>query len=125
MGSYFPRRGMKSTWPAVSKNTPRPPRPMVQMCIPQSQICEKGLDKDFDAALEAFYKPYHDFLDVLFRVAVTTNQLNDAIVHLSCITGIEAVVLHFNIFAKFWVGIYNNKTTNKYVTNVFSHLYDF
>lgn len=41
LGSYFPRRGMKATWPPVSKNTPRPPRPMVQMNIPQSQICEK------------------------------------------------------------------------------------
>lgn len=41
LGSYFPRRGMKATWPPVSKSTPRPPRPMVQMNIPQSQICEK------------------------------------------------------------------------------------
>ncbi|XP_058454824.1 ubiquitin carboxyl-terminal hydrolase puf [Malaya genurostris] len=114
LGSYFPRRGMKATWPPVSKNTPRPPRPMVQMNIPQSQICEKGLDKDFDLALELFYRPYHEFLDIMFRVAVTSNQFNEALVHLSLLTGIEAVVLNFNIFAKFWVGIYNNKTTNRY-----------
>lgn len=114
LGSYFPRRGMKATWPPVSKNTPRPPRPMVQMNIPQSQICEKGLDKDFDLALELFYRPYHEFLDIMFRVAVTSNQFNEPLVHLSLLTGIEAVVLHFNIFAKFWVGIFNNKTTNRY-----------
>ncbi|XP_058056030.1 ubiquitin carboxyl-terminal hydrolase puf [Anopheles bellator] len=114
LGSYFPRRGVKAAWPPVSKNTPRPPRPMVQMNIPQSQICEKGLDKDFDLALELFYRPYHEFLDILFRVAVTTNYFSEPFVHLSLLAGIEAVVLHFNIFPKFWVGIYNNKTTHRY-----------
>ncbi|XP_052863668.1 ubiquitin carboxyl-terminal hydrolase puf [Anopheles cruzii] len=114
LGSYFPRRGVKAAWPPVSKNTPRPPRPMVQMNIPQSQICEKGLDKDFDLALELFYRPYHEFLDILFRVAVTSNYFSEPFVHLSLLAGIEAVVLHFNIFPKFWVGIYNNKTTHRY-----------
>lgn len=52
----------------------------------------------------------------MFRVAVTSSQFNEPLVHLSLLTGIEAVVLHFNIFAKFWVGIYNNKTTNRWVT---------
>ncbi|KFB41316.1 hypothetical protein ZHAS_00008912 [Anopheles sinensis] len=114
LGSYFPRRGVKAAWPPVSKNTPRPPRPMVQMNIPQSQICEKGLDKDFDLALELFYRPYHEFLDIMFRVAVTANHFTEPMVHLSLLAGIEAVVLHFNIFPKFWVGIYNNKTTHRY-----------
>uniref|UniRef100_A0A182MX29 ubiquitinyl hydrolase 1 n=1 Tax=Anopheles culicifacies TaxID=139723 RepID=A0A182MX29_9DIPT len=114
LGSYFPRRGMKATWPPVSKNTPRPPKAMIQMNIPQAQICEKGLDKDFDLALELFYRPYHEFLDIMFRVAVTSNHFSEPLVHLSLLTGIEAVVLHFNIFAKFWVGIYNNKTTHRY-----------
>lgn len=50
----------------------------------------------------------------MFRVAVTSNQFTEALVHLSLLTGIESVVLHFNIFAKFWVGIFNNKTTNRY-----------
>uniref|UniRef100_A0AAG5CQR3 ubiquitinyl hydrolase 1 n=1 Tax=Anopheles atroparvus TaxID=41427 RepID=A0AAG5CQR3_ANOAO len=114
LGSYFPRRGVKAAWPPVSKNTPRPPRPMVQMNIPQSQICEKGLDKDFDLALELFYRPYHEFLDIMFRVAVTANHFTEPMVQLSLLAGIEAVVLHFNIFPKFWVGIYNNKTTHRY-----------
>ncbi|XP_035892637.1 ubiquitin carboxyl-terminal hydrolase puf isoform X2 [Anopheles stephensi] len=114
LGSYFPRRGMKAAWPPVSKNTPRPPKAMIQMNIPQAQICEKGMDKDFDLALELFYRPYHEFLDIMFRVAVTSNHFSEPLVHLSLLTGIEAVVLHFNIFAKFWVGIYNNKTTHRY-----------
>lgn len=114
-GPYFPRRGTKMPWPSVSKNNPRPPRPMVQMSIPQSQILQKGVDKDFDTGLDAFYRPYHDFLDVMFRMAVNTNQLNDSLVSLSCLAGIEGAPLHFNLFPKFWVGIYNNKNTNKYV----------
>lgn len=114
LGPYFPRRGSKPPWPSsASKNNPRPPRPMVQMSVPQSQIIQKGIDKDFDAGLEAFYRPYHDFLDVLLRMAVNTNQLNESLVNLSCLAGIEAAPLHFNLFPKFWVGIYNNKNTNK------------
>ena len=73
----------------------------------------QGLDKDFDLALELFYRPYHEFLDIMFRVAVTSNHFTEPLVHLSLLTGIEGVVLHFNIFAKFWVGIYNNKTTHR------------
>ncbi|GAB0088688.1 ubiquitin carboxyl-terminal hydrolase 34 [Sergentomyia squamirostris] len=116
LGHYFPRRGStKTTWQTMSKSAPRPPRPMVQMSVPQTQLVQKGTDKDFDAALEAFYKPYHDFLDVMFRMAVNTNQLNDSIVNLSCLAGTEGVPLHFNFFPKFWVGVYNNKQTNKYV----------
>lgn len=37
------------------------------------------------------------------------------VVKLSCLSGIEGAYLHFTFFPKFWVGIYNNKQTNKYV----------
>lgn len=113
LGPYFPRRGSKTIWPTSSKNTPRPPRPMLQMAISQSQVMQRGIDKDYDSALEDFYKPYHDFLDVMFRMAVNLNQLNETLVNLSCVAGLEAAPLHFNLFPKFWVGVYNNKNTNK------------
>lgn len=115
LGPYFPRRGAKAPWPTMSKNAPRPPRPMVQMSIPHGEILQKGVDMEYDAQVEAFYRPYHDFLDVMMRMAVNTNQLNETLVKLSCLVAIEAAPLHFNLFPKFWVGIYNNKTTNKYV----------
>ncbi|XP_067617273.1 ubiquitin carboxyl-terminal hydrolase puf [Eurosta solidaginis] len=114
LGPYFPRRGNKAPWPAMSKNTPRPPRPMVQMSIPHGEILQKGVDLEYDAQVEAFYRPYHDFLDVMMRMAVNTNQLNETLVKLGCLVAIEAAPLHFNLFPKFWVGIYNNKSTNKY-----------
>lgn len=121
LGPFFPRRGSKAAWSsagaagptAAPKNNPRPPRPMVQMSVPQAHIIQKGIDKDFDAGLESFYRPYHDFVDVLLRMAVNTNQLNEALVNLSCMAGIEAAPLHFNLFPKFWVGIHNNRNTNK------------
>lgn len=119
IGPYFPRRGTKQQYPAASKNHqnhPRPPRSMgsmVQMSIPQSQIIQRGTDKDFDSALDFFYKPYHDFLDVMFRMAVNTNSFNEALVNLSCLAGIEGACLHFNLFPKFWIGINNNKNTHK------------
>lgn len=115
LGPYFPRRGGKTTWPTIAKNMPRPPRPMVQMSIPHTELLHKGADLEYDAQIEAFYKPYHDFLDVMMRMAVNTNQLNDTLVKLSCLVAIEAAPLHFNLFPKFWVGIYNNKSTNKWV----------
>lgn len=118
LGPYFPRRGGKTTWPSISKNMPRPPRPMVQMCIPHSELLHRGVDFEYDAQVEAFYRPYHDFLDVMMRMAVNTNQLDDTLVRLSCLVAIEAAPLGFNYFPKFWVGIYNNKSTNKYVDDI-------
>lgn len=117
IGPYFPRRGAKQQYPALNKNHPRPPRSMgsmVQMSIPQSQIIQRGIDKDFDAALDYFYKPYHEFVDVLLRMAISTNIFNEVLVNLSCLVGIEGASLHFNMFSKFWIGMYNNKNTQKY-----------
>lgn len=123
LGPYFPRPGNKISWPTMSKSNLRPPRPMVQMSIIQSQIAPKGNDKDYDNYLDAYFKPYHDFLDVMLRMAVNNNQLNESLVNLSCVAGIEAATLHFNLFPKFWVGIYNNKNTHKYVyINIFVYI---
>lgn len=116
IGPYFPRRGSKQQYSVANKANPRPPRSMgsiVQMSIPHSQIIPRGVDKDFDAAVDFFYKPYHDFLDVFFRMAISTNSFNEAMASLSCLTGIEAVSLHFNLFPKFWIAIMNNKSTQK------------
>lgn len=114
LGVYFPRTSAKNIW-AQTKSTPRPPRPMVQMAVPPALIMRRGQRKEYYAALDDFYKPYHDFLDIMFRMAVNTNQLFGEVVKLSCLSGIEGAMLHFNFFPKFWVGIYNNKQTNKYV----------
>lgn len=117
IGPYFPRRNnAKTQYNNMSKNHPRPPRSMssmVQMSIPQTQILPRGIDKEFDASLDAFYRPYHDFIDVMMRMAVNMNTLNENLINLHCLAGIEGAVMHFNLFPRFWVGIYNNKTTHK------------
>jgi ubiquitin carboxyl-terminal hydrolase 34 len=124
LGTFFPRRNtnkssqmasssLPATWPPGSKNIPRPPRPMIQMNIPRTQVFVKGIDKEFDLAVERFYKPYHEFLDVLFRMAVTIGIFNEACANLSLLVAIEAVGWHFNLFPAFWVGIFQNKTTNR------------
>lgn len=117
LGPYFPRRSTaKTPYSNLAKNHPRPPRSMatmVQMSVPQAQIIQRGIDKEFDSGMDTFYRPYHDFLDVLLRMAVNMNLLNDSLVNLSCVAGIEGASLHFNLFPKFWVGIFNNKTTHK------------
>ncbi|XP_001998517.3 ubiquitin carboxyl-terminal hydrolase puf [Drosophila mojavensis] len=115
LGPYFPRRGAKQTpWPLGAKNSPRPPRPMVQMCIALSELTPRGLDTEYDAQVDAFYRPYHDFIDVMMRMCVNTGTLNDTLVKLHCLVAIESTPLHFNYFPKFWVGIHNNALTNKY-----------
>lgn len=119
IGPYFPRRNStKAQFNNIVKNHPRPPRSMssmVQMSVPQSQLIQRGIDKEFDASLDAFYRPYHEFLDVMMRMAVNMNTLNDSLVNLHCLAGIEGAAMHFNLFPRFWVGIYNNKTTHKLV----------
>jgi ubiquitin carboxyl-terminal hydrolase 34 len=66
-------------WQSSMKNILRPPRPMTQMNIPRTQAFTnvKGVDKEFDMAVERFYKPYHEFLDIFFRAAVTSNIFNE------------------------------------------------
>ncbi|KAM8704007.1 hypothetical protein ACLKA7_008606 [Drosophila subpalustris] len=115
LGPYFPRRGAKQTpWPQGAKNSPRPPRPMVQMCIALSELTPRGLDVEYDALVDGFYRPYHDFIDVMLRMCVNTGSLNDTLVKLHCLVAIESTPLHFNYFPKFWVGIHNNALTHKY-----------
>lgn len=90
---------------------------MIQMNIPRTQAFTnvKGVDKEFDMAVERFYKPYHEFLDIFFRAAVTSNIFNEMLVNLSLVTGVEAVGWHFNWFPTFWVGISKNKNTQRSV----------
>lgn len=126
LGSYLPRRSKNSggpsgsnslsSWSSSSKNAQRPPRPLIQMNIPrtlQSFSHAKGIDKEFDLAVENFYKPYHEFLDVFFRAAISCNSFNDTHTNLSLQTAIEAVGWHFTFFPSFWVGLSKNKNMQK------------
>lgn len=106
----------RSKYNNIVKNHPRPPHSMssmVQMSVPQTQIVQRGINKEFYSSLDTFYRPHHDFLDVMMRMAINVNTLNESLVNLHCLAGIEGAAMHFNLFPRFWVGIFNNRTTHK------------
>ncbi|KAK9875298.1 hypothetical protein WA026_007696 [Henosepilachna vigintioctopunctata] len=107
LGPYFPRRG--HSIPAVAgKGGARPLRPMIQMTVPHNQLeCSRGIDLEYDEALDKFYTPYHEFIDVLFRLAVNHDIVTDVLVNLSAVVGFEAVPLHSTYFPKLWLDILN------------------
>jgi ubiquitin carboxyl-terminal hydrolase 34 len=105
LGPYFPRRG--HSLPVVAgKGGARPLRPMVQMTVPHNQLeCNRGIDPEYDEALDKFYTPYHDFIDMLFRLAVNNDTVSEDLVNLSAVVGFEAVPLHSTYFPKLWLDI--------------------
>lgn len=67
----------------------------------------QGVDPEYDEALDKFYNPYHEFIDVLCRLAVNSGTLSDIMVQLSAMVGFEAVPLHSTYFAKLWLDVLN------------------
>lgn len=102
MGPYFPRKGIKP--PNFGLKTPR--RPMVQMAVPNTQIEQKGQNEDYDIDLLNYYSPYHNFIDVMCRLAINHNCMSEALIQLSAIVGFEGVPLHLTYFPKLWLEIY-------------------
>ncbi|KAH7972030.1 hypothetical protein HPB52_005801 [Rhipicephalus sanguineus] len=80
-GPYFPRRGQK-TYP--TKTTVRPQRPILQMFLHLSQLeASKGVDPEYDQALLDFFLPYHQFVETLFRAALSQGLMSQDLVNLS------------------------------------------
>ncbi|XP_060516947.1 ubiquitin carboxyl-terminal hydrolase 34 isoform X2 [Cylas formicarius] len=117
LGPYFPRRG--HLLPIVAgKGAARPLRPMVQMTVPHNQLeCNRGVDPEYDLALDKFYSPYHDFIDTMFRLAVNNDSVPDVLINLSAVVGFEAVPLHSTYFPKLWLDILKAQhIERKYIT---------
>ncbi|OPL20276.1 ubiquitin 34 carboxyl-terminal hydrolase, partial [Mytilus galloprovincialis] len=105
-GPYFPRRGQK---PIGSKSNIRPPRPQFNMMLHSSQVeATKGVDENYDCALSEFFLPYHSLVDLICRVAVNQQILNEHIINLSAVVAVEGVPLHSAFFAKLWYEIYHS-----------------
>ncbi|VDH93225.1 ubiquitin carboxyl-terminal hydrolase 34 [Mytilus galloprovincialis] len=106
-GPYFPRRGQK---PIGSKSNIRPPRPQFNMMLHSSQVeATKGVDENYDCALSEFFLPYHSLVDLICRVAVNQQILNEHIINLSAVVAVEGVPLHSAFFAKLWYEIYHSE----------------
>lgn len=56
-------------------------------------------------ALDKFYGPYHEFIDMMFRLAVNNESVPEVLVNLSAVVGFEAVPLHSTYFPKLWLDI--------------------
>ncbi|XP_077536768.1 ubiquitinyl hydrolase 1 puf isoform X3 [Haemaphysalis longicornis] len=102
-GPYFPRRGQKS-YP--TKTTVRPQRPMLQMFLHLSQLeAVKGVDPEYDQALLDFFLPYHQFVETLFRAALSQNLVSQDLVNLSAMVSIEGVPLHIDLIPRLWLEV--------------------
>ncbi|CAH2011093.1 unnamed protein product [Acanthoscelides obtectus] len=115
LGPYFPRRGCSapSMAAAAAKGAGRPLRPMVQMAVPHGQLeCSRGVDPEYDLALDKFYTPYHDFIDVMFRLAVNNDSVPEVLINLSAVLGFEAVPLHSTYFPKLWLDVYKAQVSS-------------
>ena len=71
----------------------------------------QGVDPDYDKALLEFYSPYHDFIDVMCRLAINNDCMSEALVNLSAMVGFEGVPLHLTYFPKLWLDIYHAQVT--------------
>ncbi|XP_071450552.1 ubiquitin carboxyl-terminal hydrolase 34 [Hetaerina americana] len=121
VGPYFPHRGginHHRTSLAIGPSMPGPRRPMVQMAVPHSQLeSAKGLDEEYDEALLEVYTPYHQFVDVMCRLAVNNDCMTETLVGLSAMLGFEGVPLHLTFFAKLWLDIYHAQHVDrKYIS---------
>lgn len=66
------------------KSSIRPPRPQFNMMLHTSQLeSTKGVDELYDQALQDFFMPYHILVDLLCRVAVNHQTLNEPLINLS------------------------------------------
>lgn len=71
----------------------------------QCHIFFQGVDPEYDLALDKFYGPYHDFIDMMFRLAVNNDSVPEVLINLSAVVGFEAVPLHSTYFPKLWLDI--------------------
>lgn len=102
-GPYFPRRGQK-TYP--TKTTVRPQRPILQMFLHLSQLeASKGVDPEYDQALLDFFLPYHQFVEALFRAALSQGLMSQDLVNLSAMVSIEGVPLHIDLIPRLWLEV--------------------
>lgn len=77
----------------------------------------QGVDPEYDLALNQFYAPYHSLIDVMCRLAINNNCMNEGLVNLSAMVGFEAVPLHLTLFPKLWLDIHQAQNVDrKYIT---------
>eukprot|EP00095_Tigriopus_kingsejongensis_P002851 maker-scaffold442_size170051-snap-gene-0.33 protein:Tk02851 transcript:maker-scaffold442_size170051-snap-gene-0.33-mRNA-1 annotation:"hypothetical protein TcasGA2_TC009817" len=113
LGPYFPRKGVH-TIPAMNLKAVRPPRPMVQMMVPASQLdANHGQDQEYDRSLNRYFHSYHSLIDLMVRLAVNEDNLTKMLVDLSAMVGLDGVPLHYQLFPKLWMDIFNTEQIDR------------
>jgi len=106
IGPYFPRRDRRG----MTGKSVRPPRPMLQLTVPASQLeASHGQDPEYDKALYRYFWGFHHLVDLMVRVAVNEDSVSKVLIDLSAMVGVDGVPLHFQLFPKLWLDIYNSK----------------
>merc|ERR1719266_3124448 len=116
MGPFFPRRERRPGLSASSNSSKssRPPRPMLQLAVPATQLeASHGQDPEYDRALHRYFWTYHNLVDLMVRVAVNEDAINKMLIDLSAIVGLDGVPLHFQLFPKLWLDIYSSRNIER------------
>ncbi|GAB6022101.1 hypothetical protein CHUAL_006244 [Chamberlinius hualienensis] len=137
MGPYFPHLGQKQLLGGCggagggggsgSKGvTSRPPAAFLQMTLHPNQLeAPKGIDRDYDQSLIEYFNPYHQMIDMVCRVAVNQELMNEALVNLSAAIGTEGVPLHLAFFPKLWIDVYQTKNIDRKYVDMLSNSFYF
>jgi hypothetical protein len=72
-----------------------------------------GQDPEYDRALHHYFWTYHNLVDLMVRVAVNEDAINKLLIDLSAIVGLDGVPLHFQLFPKLWLDIYNSRNIER------------
>ncbi|XP_023337043.1 ubiquitin carboxyl-terminal hydrolase 34 [Eurytemora carolleeae] len=114
IGPFFPRRHRRN----LPAKAVRPPRPMLQLTVPASQLeASHGQDPEYDKALHRYFWSFHHLVDLMVRVAVNEESVTKPLIDLSAIVGFDGVPLHFMLFPKLWLDIYNSKNIEESTLN--------
>ncbi len=126
VGPYFPRRSGHPSSVSANLKAVRPPRPMLQMSVPASQLeCSHGADQDYDRALHRYFNPYHQVVDLLVRLAVNQDALSKPLVDLSAMVGLDGVPLHMQLFPKLWLDINNTEAIDRKFVSLLNQSHSF
>merc|ERR1719384_2044281 len=112
MGPFFPRRERRGGLSAASNSSKssRPPRPMLQLAVPATQLeASHGEEPEYDRSLHHYYWTYHNLVDLMVRLAVNENTIVKMLIDLSAMVGLDGVPLHFQLFPKLWLDIYSSR----------------
>ncbi|XP_062502356.1 ubiquitin carboxyl-terminal hydrolase 34-like isoform X2 [Corticium candelabrum] len=107
-GTFFPRK-LRSRSVIPSLGTRR----MCELHMhlhPNLLEVDKGVDRDYDAALVKYFGSYHQFAFELIRIALNRSmEVQETAVNLSALLALEGASIHLKYAAEFWNQVITSK----------------